>query len=215
MIFALLVVTAFLIAYLVGSIPFGVVLARLAGGVDIRKVGSGNIGATNVARVLGAKFGLMVLVLDCLKGALPTALLPVLLAPSSGEGSVHLAVVSGVAAIVGHMFPCWIGFRGGKGVATALGVAIVLAPIATGVAFLVFAGCFAIWRIVSVSSIAAACAFCAAELCRLLPAPFDEAHWSVAVFSVIVPLLIVVRHRSNLGRIWRREEPRFQFGGKK
>jgi acyl phosphate:glycerol-3-phosphate acyltransferase len=215
MILALYLVTAFLVAYLVGSIPFGLIVARVAGGIDIRKAGSGNIGATNIARVLGAKWGVTVLVLDCLKGALPTAVLPAVLSLPDGNGSVHLAVVSGAAAIIGHMFPCWIGFRGGKGVATALGVALVLAPIATGVAFLVFAGCFAAWRIVSVSSIAGACVFCAVELWLLAPTPFDEQHWSLALFSVVVPLLIVVRHRSNLGRLWRGEEPRFQFSGKK
>jgi acyl phosphate:glycerol-3-phosphate acyltransferase len=215
MILALYLVTAFFVAYLVGSIPFGLIVARLAGGIDVRKAGSGNIGATNVARVLGAKWGVAVLVLDCLKGVLPTAALPAILSPPDGNGSVHLAVVSGVAAIIGHMFPCWIGFRGGKGVATALGVALVLGPIATGVAFLVFAGCFAAWRIVSVSSIAGACVFCAVELWLLAPTPFDEQHWSLALFSVVVPLLIVVRHRSNLGRLWRGEEPRFQFGEKK
>ena len=119
---------AFLLAYLAGSLPFGLIVARLFGGIDIRKEGSGNIGATNVARVLGAKYGAFVLSLDCVKGAAPTGLLPVLLLSSDLPQRVHLAVLSGVAAILGHMFPCWLGFRGGKGVATALGVALVLAP---------------------------------------------------------------------------------------
>src|SRR5580698_6384681 len=100
-------VTAFMIAYLVGSLPFGLIVARLVGGIDIRKQGSGNIGATNVARVLGAKYGAAVLALDCVKGAAPTALLPTLLLASDAHQHLHLEVLSGVAAILGHMFPCW------------------------------------------------------------------------------------------------------------
>ncbi len=114
---------AFVAAYLVGSLPFGLLIGRYVAGVDIRQAGSGNIGATNVARVLGKRLGLIVLILDCLKGALPTAILPGLLSDSAGF-RLHLAVVSGTAAILGHMFPCWLKFRGGKGVATALGVAL-------------------------------------------------------------------------------------------
>ncbi len=213
--FELAAVTAFLIAYLVGSLPFGLIVARLAGGIDIRKHGSGNIGATNVARVLGAKYGAAVLSLDCVKGAAPTALLPMLLLAVDAPQHVHLKVLSGVATILGHMFPCWIGFRGGKGVATALGVAIVLAPLASAVTLAVFLICFFLTRIVSASSIIGACAFCGIELCRLSPTPFGESTWSLALFSTVVPILIVVRHRTNLARIFRGTEPPFQFGGKK
>jgi acyl phosphate:glycerol-3-phosphate acyltransferase len=212
--FELAAAVAFLLAYLVGSLPFGLIVARLVGGIDIRQQGSGNIGATNVARVLGAKYGALVLVLDCLKGALPTALLPTLFLASSAPQRPHLAVLSGVATILGHMFPCWIGFRGGKGVATALGVALVLAPAASGVAFLVFALCFAATRIVSLSSILGASAFCGLELWLLRPTPFGDATWSLATFSAVVPILIIVRHRTNLLRLYRGEEPRFRFGGK-
>jgi acyl phosphate:glycerol-3-phosphate acyltransferase len=212
--FELTALAAFLLAYLVGSLPFGLIVARLVGGLDIRKHGSGNIGATNVARVLGAKYGAIVLALDCLKGATPTALLPLLLLARDAPQRLHLAVLSGVAAILGHMFPCWIGFRGGKGVATALGVAVVLAPAASGVALVVFAVCFAAMRIVSLSSIIGACAFCALELWRLRPAPFAEPTWSLAAFSTVVPILIIVRHRANLARLVRGTEPRFKFGGK-
>jgi glycerol-3-phosphate acyltransferase PlsY len=212
--FELAALVAFVLAYLVGSLPFGWIVARLVGQIDIRKHGSGNIGATNVARVLGAKYGAIVLALDCLKGAAPTALLPLLLLAPDAPERVHLEVLSGVAAILGHMFPCWLGFRGGKGVATALGVAVVLAPAASGVALVVFAVCFAATRIVSLSSIIGACAFCALELWRLRPAPFAGPTWSLAAFSTVVPILIVVRHRANLARLVRGTEPRFQFGGK-
>jgi glycerol-3-phosphate acyltransferase PlsY len=206
-------VFAFLFAYLLGSLPFGYLIARYVAGVDIRKTGSGNIGATNVARVLGKKLGIAVLVLDCLKGALPTLLLPPLLAESATD-RLHLAVLSGTAAIVGHMFPCWLKFRGGKGVATALGVALALGPLATGAAFVVFVLCVALTRIVSLGSVLAACTFCGVELWVLQPSPFGHETWSLATFSTLVPLLIVVRHRSNLSRLWRGTEPRFQFGDK-
>lgn len=212
--FELAALAALVLAYLVGSLPFGWIVARLVGQIDIRKHGSGNIGATNVARVLGAKYGAIVLALDCLKGAASTALLSLLLLAPDAPERLHLAVLSGVAAILGHMFPCWLGFRGGKGVATALGVAVVLAPAASGVALVVFVVCFAATRIVSLSSIIGACAFCALELWRLRPAPFAEPTWSLAAFSTVVPILIVVRHRANLARLVRGTEPRFQFGGK-
>jgi acyl phosphate:glycerol-3-phosphate acyltransferase len=204
---------AFLTAYLVGSLPFGLLIARFVAGVDIRQQGSGNIGATNVARVLGKKLGLAVLVLDCLKGALPTALLPWALADSSSI-RLHLAVLSGAAAILGHMFPCWLKFRGGKGVATALGVALVLAPIATAAAFAVFALCVVLTRIVSLCSVLAACTFCGVELWWLGASAFDGQRWSLAAFSVLAPLLIIIRHRTNLVRLMRGVEPRFEFGGK-
>jgi glycerol-3-phosphate acyltransferase PlsY len=204
---------AFVVAYLIGSLPFGFLIARYVAGVDIRQSGSGNIGATNVARVLGKRLGLTVLLLDCLKGALPTACLPWLLSDSAGV-RLHLAVVSGTAAILGHMFPCWLKFRGGKGVATALGVALALAPLSTAAAFLVFVVCMALTRIVSLSSILAACSFCGVELWRLRPSPFGDETWSLAAFSTFVPLLIIVRHRANLVRLLRGTEPKFQFGGK-
>jgi glycerol-3-phosphate acyltransferase PlsY len=213
--FGLAAIAAFLLAYLAGSLPFGLIVARLFGGVDIRKEGSGNIGATNVARVLGAKYGALVLALDCVKGAAPTGLLPLLLlSPDSPQG-VHLAVLSGVAAILGHMFPCWLGFRGGKGVATALGVALVLAPLASAVALGVFVCSMAVTRIVSLSSMIGACLFCGVEMWRLSPTPFGETTWSLALFSTVVPILIIVRHRTNVVRLIRGTEPKFRFGGKK
>jgi acyl phosphate:glycerol-3-phosphate acyltransferase len=212
--FPLAAAVAFVVGYLVGSLPFGLLIARLTSGVDIRKQGSGNIGATNVARVLGAKYGVLVLVLDCLKGAIPTALLPIVLLPPDDPDRLHLAVLAGVATILGHMFSFWIGFRGGKGVATALGVALVLGPLATAAAFAVFVASFALSRFVSLSSMLAACTFCAVEMCHLWPAPFSESTWSLAVFSIAVPLLIVVRHRSNIGRLMQGTEPKFRFGRK-
>jgi glycerol-3-phosphate acyltransferase PlsY len=210
--FELAATIAFVVGYLFGSLPFGLLIARLTSGVDIRKQGSGNIGATNVARVLGAKYGVLVLVLDCLKGAIPTIVLPIVLLPHE-SGRLHLAVLTGVATILGHMFSFWIGFRGGKGVATALGVALVLGPLATAAAIALFVTTFAASRFVSLSSMLAACTFCGVQMWHLWP-PFSESTWSLALFSVAVPLLIVVRHRSNIGRLIQGTEPKFRFGRK-
>jgi glycerol-3-phosphate acyltransferase PlsY len=142
-----------LIAYLLGSIPFGVVLAR-ARGVDLRTVGSGNIGATNAARALGKKLGAVVLLCDALKG-----LLPVLLARHLTAGHPHadwLVAGTALAAFLGHLFPVYQRFRGGKGVATALGVFLAVAPFAALGAVLVYAAAYALWRISAVGSLAAA-----------------------------------------------------------
>lgn len=196
-------------SYLIGSIPFGYVCGRLVRGIDIRQHGSGNIGATNVGRVLGGKWGLLVLALDGLKGIVPVAGLAPLLLDSSLPDATHWRVAAAIATIVGHMFPCWLGFRGGKGVATSLGVVACLAGWSTLAAAAVFAVTFAIWRFVSLSSVLAAIGFAVCEMILLQPEPFAANTWSLACFSLLVPLLIVVRHRSNIGRLVRGEEKRF------
>lgn len=195
-----------LTAYLVGSIPFGLLAGRWFRGIDLREHGSKNIGATNAARVLGARWGVLVLLLDALKGLLPTLLLPWLSADS--VAFTHLRVVCGVAAILGHMFPPWLGFRGGKGVATSLGVVAVIAPWGTLVAVAVFAIVFAATRIVSAGSLAAAAALAATQMAVLRPLPFGGDHWSVGIFSLLAPLLVIVRHRENIVRLLRGEEKR-------
>lgn len=195
------IVLLVLASYLAGSIPFGFMIARWVKGIDLRQHGSGNIGATNVGRVLGKKWGLICLVLDALKGLLPVAFFPLWIC---GASSSDLAVISGVATIVGHMFPCWLGFRGGKGVATSLGVAGMLSPWGLLFAALMFITTFATFRIVSLSSIVAAICFGAFYL-----TPFSPHSLSLGLFSAAVPLLIVIQHRSNLKRLLRGEEPRF------
>ena len=205
---------AVIASYAIGSLPFGYFTARFVAGTDIRKQGSGNIGATNIARVLGTKWGMLVLLLDCLKGLLPVLLLPRLLVAHDEPSFVHVQVqvLCGGAAIAGHMFPCWLGFRGGKGVATTLGVILVLSWEATLGAVAVFAVSFAASRIVSLSSMLAAIAFAGCQLWLLGPHPFSHQHWSLAAFSLFVPTLIVIRHRTNVMRILRGEEPRFRAG---
>lgn len=199
-------------AYLAGSIPFGLLLARVFRGVDIRQHGSGNIGATNVGRVLGAKWGIACLVLDALKGLLPVWLLPLAFA-EQGSGQMELLrVVAGVATIVGHMFPCWLKFKGGKGVATALGVVIVIGPFGSLAALGGFILGMLLTRIVSVSSILASTAFAVTQMIVLSPSAFGEEKLPVAIFSLAVPALIIIRHRSNIARLLKGEEPKFKFG---
>jgi glycerol-3-phosphate acyltransferase PlsY len=199
-----------LAAYLIGSLPFGFITAKLISGEDIRILGSGNIGATNVARVLGAKWGILVLFLDALKGLLPVWGLPLTVMSTDDTNFLHLRVACGIATIVGHMFPCYLGFKGGKGVATALGVVLILGPWATLAAFVTFALIVVYTRYVSLSSISASLVFGGVQLWQLRPNPFAAEVWSLAAFSLFIPALIILRHRANIGRLWRGEEPRFK-----
>lgn len=194
-------------SYLAGSIPFGLLLGRFVKGIDLREFGSRNIGATNAGRVLGTKWGLICLVLDAFKGLLPVLLFPRWIGgiDSSNPATLQdLAVISGVATIVGHMFPCWLGFRGGKGVATSLGVASVLSPWGLLAATLVFAATFLTSRIVSLGSMLAAVSFGLFYL-----TPYSPHGVSFALFSAAVPLLILIQHRANIGRLLRGQESRF------
>lgn len=200
---------AVVLAYLIGSIPFGYLIARYVQGIDIRQHGSGNIGASNVGRVLGARWGILALVLDFVKALLPTWLLPLLLVPEP-EWRGHAAIACGVAAIVGHMYPCWLWLRGGKGVASALGVVAYLAPVSTAIAFGVFVVTVLAWRIISVSSMLAAIAFALAHFFLNQDRLWTSAGWSLTLFSLAIPALIILRHRSNIVRLWRGEEPRYR-----
>ncbi len=156
------------LGYVAGSIPFGVLLTRWRAGVDVRSRGSGNIGATNVARVAGRKLGLLVLALDALKGTLPV-LLSLWLVP--GEPRLHAGV--GLAAFLGHVFPVWLKFQGGKGVATALGVLAVLVPWAALCGALVYVLVFSVLRVSSVGSLAGGTSAVVAAF--LLPGPREYA----------------------------------------
>ena len=142
-----------LVAYFLGSIPFGLVLAKLFGGTDVRKKGSGNIGATNVARVVSPLAGILTLIFDVAKGAAA-----VLLAERLSNDSATSMTIAAVAALVGHCFPVWLKFKGGKGVATAAGVFLVLSPPAFLGAVILFLLVVIVWRYVSLGSISAAAA---------------------------------------------------------
>jgi glycerol-3-phosphate acyltransferase PlsY len=186
-----------LLGYLAGSVPFGVLLTRWLRGVDVRQSGSGNIGATNVTRVAGKKLGAVVLLLDALKGALAVAL-ALWLMPESPR--VHAAV--GLAAFLGHVYPVWLKLHGGKGVATALGVLGVLAPLAALGGALVYAGLVAAWRVSSIGSLAGGVtAVAVASLTTRAP----EYAW----LSALLFALILWTHRSNIQRLLRHTERRF------
>ena len=207
----LLVAFAYLtLAYLIGAVPFGYLVGRIVGKIDIRQHGSGNIGATNVGRVLGSKWGMLVFVLDLLKGLIPVALLSQALIGPEAQAWLHWQVAAGIATILGHMFPCWLGFRGGKGVATALGAVAYLAPWPTVAAVVIFGLSFAVWRIVSLASMLASIGFALCQIVRLWPALFSREHWSLTAFSLLVPALIIGRHRSNIMRIIRGEETKYR-----
>lgn len=185
------------LGYLSGSVPFGLLLVRMARGVDVREEGSGNIGATNVARVAGKGLGVLVLLLDALKGALP-----VLLARSASPPGSVLPAAVGLAAFAGHVAPPWLGFRGGKGVATALGVLAVLAPGAALAGALTYGVVFALLRISSVGSLLAGAVATTVAWC--LPGTPPAA----AVLTSVLLAAMLWTHRGNIGRLLRRGEPR-------
>ncbi|MCX7400768.1 MAG: glycerol-3-phosphate 1-O-acyltransferase PlsY [Planctomycetales bacterium] len=204
-----LTVLCCLVAFVVGGIPFGYLVGRAILKDDIRKHGSGNIGATNVARVIGWKWGSFVLVLDAIKGLLPTLGARLLMASRFSEDAAQTAtILAGIAAILGHMYPIWLKLRGGKGVATALGVVLVISPVASLVALILFSIVVGTTKIVAAASIAAAIGFAVTQLILLGSQVFDVAKLPLTLFSVIVPALIVWKHRSNIGRILRGEENR-------
>ncbi|MDY7229223.1 glycerol-3-phosphate 1-O-acyltransferase PlsY [Hyalangium rubrum] len=185
-----------LLGYLAGSIPFGVLVTRWARGVDVRAQGSGNIGATNVARVAGKKLGILVLALDALKGAIPV-LLALHWMPESPRA--HVAV--GLAAFLGHCYPVWLKLHGGKGVATALGVLLVLTPLAA----LAGAGVYVLVLVATrVSSLGSLTAGVAAVATAVFTAPAIE----YALLSGVLFAFMIWTHRSNIRRLWRRTERR-------
>lgn len=184
-----------LFGYACGSIPFGVLLARRAA-VDVRRAGSGNIGAANVARTAGAALGLATLAADALKGALPALFARAL------TGDAAIVAATGVAAFLGHVFPVALRFAGGKGVATALGVLAVVCPLGAVGGVAAFAVVFALVRFVSLASIAGALAAPVA----VAAAGCGE---SALAGSVVMTVVIVLRHRENLRRLRAGAEPRF------
>jgi acyl-phosphate glycerol 3-phosphate acyltransferase len=191
---------AVLAAYLIGSIPFGYLIARAVKGIDIRTVGSGNLGATNVGRVLGPRYFWLVLALDLLKGFLPTLGFPWFLIRWSGTVPPDLSVLIALASILGHTFPVYLKFRGGKGVATSLGAVLALDPVSCAVATIVFGVVLLAMRYMSLASLLGGVGFVAAHFLRDA-APLSREHITMSLFSIAVVALLFVRHRSNLARI--------------
>ena len=184
--------------YFLGSIPFGYLLVRLFRGADVRTMGSGNIGATNVART-SPLLGMLTLVLDLLKG---TAAIGIALALSPANRTVAFAAA--LAAVSGHIFPIWLRFRGGKGVATGLGSFVLLTPKAVLLAMAVFVIMLAAFRFVSLASVTAA-----ASLPLFAPV-LSEAHSPQILMLAISSALIIFKHRSNMQRLLAGTEPKFK-----
>jgi len=183
------------VAYLCGSLPFGVWIGRWAG-VDVRHAGSGNIGATNVARSAGRRAGLLTLFADVAKGALPAVLARVLFVDA------WFIALIGLAAVCGHIFSVFLRFSGGKGVATAFGVFLVLTPVAAALSAVVFAAAAISTRYVSLASMLGAFALPVSAVACRYP-------MSLCIVAAVVSTIIILRHRDNLARLFRGAEPQF------
>lgn len=191
-------------SYLLGSVPFGVLIAR-AHGKDLRSIGSGNIGATNVSRALGKKWAYICFLLDCLKGLVPMLAAKPLVTPLTVT-TLSLWLTVGCAAILGHIFPVYLKFKGGKGMSTCMGIILGLYPYYTLpglIAFIVWAACVLLWRYVSLASIIAAVIFPAS----LITAIFSLQNWRFAelwpliIVALALSALVIVRHVENIKRL--------------
>ena len=196
------------LGYLLGSIPFGYLLVRATGGGDIRFIGSGNIGATNVARASGWSVGVATLLLDSAKG-----FLAVWVSGHFSGGNIRFMMYAGFAAILGHVFPVWLKFEGGKGVATALGVFLAICWPAVAAAISLFLLVALFWRYVSLASISAAAAL--PLLVYLLYAPGHAPPATVSACTLVAAVVVIAKHRDNIERLLAGTEPRFEMGRKK
>jgi acyl phosphate:glycerol-3-phosphate acyltransferase len=197
-----------LAGYLLGSIPFGLIFAKILGRKDVREHGSGNIGATNVSRVVGPLAGILTLFMDTAKGTAA-----VWLAARLSEDAAIAMMFAGIAALLGHCFPVWLKFRGGKGVATALGVYLALCPLAALVAVVLFVLVVAFWRYVSLGSLAAAAAM--PLLTYLLWAPGHAPPLVIKLGTLFAAVLIFYKHDANLQRLVDGTEPKYSLGREK
>jgi acyl phosphate:glycerol-3-phosphate acyltransferase len=187
-----------LFGYLLGSVPSGLVLTRLFSKVDPRKAGSQNIGATNIYRTAGKTLGVLTLIGDVLKGAIPAVI-----AIQFGVSSRWIAI-AGLSAILGHVFPIFLGFKGGKGVATALGAYVVISPVAVLIECFIFTGLVWKWRYISLGSIT-----CAATI-PILIAFFRSDSQAYFIVSVIIAALILYRHQANIARLLQGTESKWK-----
>ena len=184
------------IGYLLGAIPFGYLVSKCRG-IDIRQHGSGNIGATNVFRILGRPWGVLVFALDVLKGVVAVQL-------AMGLYSVNLGIVAGLGCFLGHCFPVWLGFKGGKGVAVGAGILIGLTPWTAVIGLIIWGVTFQISRYVSLASILAAISL--PVIVWLLQRQVDAIFW----FTLVISLLAIWRHRTNIQRLLAGTESRFE-----
>lgn len=192
-------------AYLLGSVPTGYLMGRVFCGVDIRQKGSGNIGATNTFRVLGMGYGIVTMILDIAKGMLAVKLL----IWATLEPSPLILLLAGLAAILGHIFPIFLGFQGGKGVATAAGVFIILIPIPSLIALVTFLLVIAVSGIISLGSLSAITALLISVLVINIQNGFREAEYLIFVFVAF--LVIFIRHRQNIRRFLQGEERKIKI----
>ncbi|HET6418849.1 MAG TPA: glycerol-3-phosphate 1-O-acyltransferase PlsY [Geobacteraceae bacterium] len=185
-------------AYLIGSIPTGLLLAKAFGGVDIRETGSGNIGATNVYRTLGRKVGLLTLIGDCLKGVIP-----VIAAKYVFNFPDFWIAAVGLAAFLGHVYTVFLGFKGGKGVATALGVFLAASPLSVIAALVVFSLVLYKWRFVSLASVTAAA-------CMPLLVTLISGKPETVAMTIVIAVIVIYRHRENIKRLRAGTESKFR-----
>jgi glycerol-3-phosphate acyltransferase PlsY len=196
---------ALIASYLLGSIPFGYLAGRI-GGIDIRQSGSGNVGATNVTRALGKAYGYPVFALDVLKG-LAAVRISMAVAERTETFPEIVGMVAAVLSVIGHSFPIWLGFKGGKGVATSAGALFGLMPVSVVIGAIVWALTFRFTHYVSLASIAATLSLPVVVLCLLLLG--HAGSYALFYFSLCVAALVTVRHRTNLSRLLQGTEPRF------
>ena len=200
----LIFIPAVIGAYLLGSIPFGLLIAK-AHGKDLRSIGSGNIGATNVSRALGRKWAYICFVLDVLKGMVPMLVIIFITKPA-GVVMLLLWLVVGCAAILGHIFPIYLKFKGGKGVATSFGVALGLWPyytICALIAIVIWVVVVLIWRYVSLASIVGSVSFPVVLILVIILRPGWDffSLWPLLIAATAIPLMVIIRHRENIKRL--------------
>ena len=186
-----------ILAYLIGSIPTSVWISKAIFNIDIRDYGSGNPGATNTFRVLGSKWGSLVMIVDVTKGAIATSLYVLIPYYLTNElARTNFMIVLGLASVIGHIFPIWAGFRGGKGVATIFGMALAIQPIVALLCLLVFLFTLITTRFVSLSSLIAGVAFMV-----LILFIFNEKETMYRLFGIIVALMVIITHQKNISRL--------------
>jgi glycerol-3-phosphate acyltransferase PlsY len=208
--FSFMLVVVIVLAYLLGSIPTAVWVGKIFHGIDVREHGSGNAGATNTIRVLGYKSGIPVLIIDMLKGYIAVTLSDFFAQSFSEHSFSGLQILLGIIAVVGHIWPLFAGFKGGKGVATMFGVLMALQIYPTLIGIAVFLICLFITRYVSVSSMAAGISF-------PISVYFIEGFqlWPLTIFALLIPFLFIYTHWSNIQRLRKGEESKADFLFKK